>query len=295
MQENMLKDLHSQELFTTVEYDINPFLKIINYTCIHKINSKKTPMPQTTNYPTLAFNKFTPQYEHLQHPSHKLTVLYIHGLASNPWGRKPETVRSLCKEMGLDFFRFELLGHGADTANYEQTDFHLWKAQILNIIDNHIRGDFIIVGHCIGGWLALLAAQERPEHLKGIICTSTAPNLTELMQLKMSPEQMDELKQNGKVFIKIERMIFNFTQQFIQSGIDNAILEQTDIPINCPVHLIQGLKDTFIDWRVIFRIADKLQSPQVTIKLIKNGNHHLQMPRDLEEINNSLKNIANNI
>ncbi len=252
-------------------------------------------MTQTTNYPVLSFQEFRSQYEHIQHSESPLTVLYIHGLASNPWGRKPETVKSLCIEKQINFFFFFLLGHGSDSSNYEKTDFHFWKKQILDIIDHHISGDFIIVGHCIGGWLALLAGQERPDRLKGIICTSTAPNLTELMQMKMSPEQGEELKRSGKVLIKIERMVFNFTRQFIQSGIDNAILEQPDIPITCPVHLIQGLKDTFIDWKVIYRIANKLQSNKVTLKLLKNGNHHLQMPKDLEEINNSLSCLAASI
>jgi len=243
------------------------------------------------NYPSLSFREFMFRYEYVRYTEKPLTVLYIHGLASNPWGRKPESVKSFCEQNKINFFRFELLGHGSDSANYEKTDFNLWKAQILDIIDHHIRGNIILVGHCIGGWLALLAARERPDRLKGIICTSTAPNLAELMQLQMKPEQEKELKQDGKVLVKIERMTFNFTKQFIQTGLENAILEQKDIPLCCPAHLIQGLKDTFIDWRVIFRIADKLQSGKVTVKLIKNGNHHLQHPADMEEINRSLSAI----
>lgn len=221
------------------------------------------------------------------------SILYIHGLASNPWGRKPEAVKSACEQNGLNFFRFELLGHGSDSENYEKTDLNLWKEQILDLIDNRIKGNFIIIGHCIGGWLALLAGQERPERLKGIICTSTAPNLIRQMNARVSPEQQNDLKRNGKVIVKIERMTFTFTESFINSGIENAILEQPEIPITCPVHLIQGLKDTFIDWKVIYEIAAKLSSKNVTIKLLKNGNHHLQHPRDLEEINNSLLSIIN--
>ena len=137
-----------------------------------------------------------------------------------------------------------------------------------------------------------MAAQERGERLKGIVCTSTAPNLVELMDMQVKPEQRQELESNGKVIVKIERMVFTFTRSFIASGLKNAILNQPDIPITCPVHLIQGLKDTFIDWRVIFRIAAKLRSDKVAIKLLKNSNHHLQHPLDLEEINNSLHSIV---
>lgn len=253
-------------------------------------------MTGSDNYPTYLWNGFTTQYEFIKFSQRaKLTVLYIHGLSSNPWGRKPEAVKELCKELNINFFRFELLGHGIDSINYEKADFDLWKAQILDIIDTQIKGNFIIVGHCIGGWLGLMAAQERPQRLKGIICTSTAPNLTELMEMQMSPEQRKELQTTQKVIIKIERMVFTFTQQFIETGIKNAILEQDCIPLSCPVHLIQGLQDTFIDWKIIYKIAEKLQSRQVTIKLLKNSNHHLQHPLDLAEINNSLRFIVSQI
>lgn len=250
-------------------------------------------MSDTSIYPTRSFREFLTRYEHHKPQEEApLTVLYIHGLASNPWGRKPEAVKSVCEQLELNFYRFELLGHGIDAANYEKTDLDLWKEQILDIIDHHITGNFIIVGHCIGGWLGLMAAQERGERLKGIVCTSTAPNLVELMDMQVKPEQRQELESNGKIIVKIERMVFTFTRSFIASGLKNAILNQPDIPITCPVHLIQGLKDTFIDWRVIFRIAAKLRSDKVAIKLLKNSNHHLQHPLDLEEINNSLRSIV---
>ena len=253
-------------------------------------------MQKSNNYPTYFWNGFTTQYEFSEFSKQaKLAVLYIHGLSSNPWGRKPEAVKELCRTLGINFYRFELLGHGIDSLNYEKTDFNLWKSQILDIIDTKITGNFIIVGHCIGGWLGLMVAQERPQRLKGLICTSTAPNLTELMEMQMSPQQHVELETNEKVIIKIERMVFTFTKQFIKTGIENAILDQDIIPITCPVQMIQGLQDTFIDWKIVYKIAQKIQSPQVTIKLLKNSNHHLQHPLDLAEINNSLKMIVNNL
>ena len=113
--------------------------------------------------------------------------------------------------------------------------------------------------------------------------------------MQMSPSQRSELQTKEKVIIKIERMVFTFTKQFIKTGIESAILEQKEIPITCPVQLIQGLQDTFIDWKIIYKIAQKLTSQQVTIKLLKNSNHHLQHPLDLAEINNSLREITQNL
>lgn len=46
--------------------------------------------------------------------SHNFTAVYIHGLCSCPWGSKPEAIKALCEEQEMNFFRFELAGHGSD-------------------------------------------------------------------------------------------------------------------------------------------------------------------------------------
>ena len=59
--------------------------------------------------------------------TNSLTVVYIHGLYSDCWGRKPENVMEWCAANGVNFFRFELAGHGSDSARYEETDVNIWK------------------------------------------------------------------------------------------------------------------------------------------------------------------------
>ena len=81
---------------------------------------------------------FTTKFEYSQAKSlstHKISVIYIHGLFSDCWGRKPESVKEWCKARGIGFFRYELAGHGSDSARYEEADMAVWKAQILEVID----------------------------------------------------------------------------------------------------------------------------------------------------------------
>lgn len=244
-------------------------------------------------YPVLNFgNIFSYQYEFVRQPNAPLTILYIHGLSSNPWGKKPEAVKSLAQNLGFNFFRFELAGHGIDNQNYDETDLDVWKNQTIDIINNHIKGDVLLVGHCIGGWVSLLTAIECPDRIKGLICTSTSPNLYKLLMHMATPEQKKELKDNDKITVGIERMSFTFTKRFMECAAKNALTERKSISILCPVHLLQGLKDTFIDWRVVLKLAEKIESPNVLTKLLKNTNHHIQKPADLQEINNSIRDIA---
>ena len=249
-----------------------------------------------TQYPTLNFNnQFTYQYEFDQHKDAPLTILYLHGLSSNPWGKKPEAVKSLAQQLGLNFFRYELAGHGIDTNHYDDTDLEVWCNQATDIINHHINGNVILVGHCIGGWTSLLTALSCPDKIKGVICTSTAPNLYRLLMHLATKEQKEELVAKHKVTVGIERMSFTFTERFMDCAKRNAITEMPSIPIHCPVHLLQGLQDTFIDWRIVLKLAEKLESDTVVAKILKNMNHHAQKPADLKEINNSIQEMVKTV
>lgn len=250
----------------------------------------------TTTFPTLTFNNtFTYQYEFEEYPSAPLTILYVHGLSSNPWGKKPEAVKNLAQQLGINFLRFELAGHGIDAQNYDETDLEVWKNQVIDIINSKIKNDVLLVGHCIGGWTSLLSAIECPDRVKGVICTSTAPNLYKMLMAMATPEQKAELDANDKITVGIERMSFTFTKQFMECAKRNAITDNNSIPIHCPVQLLQGLQDTFIDWRIVLKIADKIESNNVLVKLLKNTNHHIQKPADLREINNSICDMVKTI
>ena len=116
---------------------------------------------------------FTTNFEFLKQEKSPFTILYIHGLCSDPWGKKPEAVKNYASKHGIDFLRFELAGHGSDANNFAKTDMNIWKNQLFEIIDTMIKGPIVVIGSSIGGWLSLIAAKERPERIigfVGIIC-----------------------------------------------------------------------------------------------------------------------------
>ena len=249
-------------------------------------------MPET-KHPIIPFNHhFNYQYEFDKQTHAPLTILYLHGLSSNPWGKKPEAVHILAHELGMNFFRYELAGHGIDKEHYEDTDLEVWRDQAIDIINHHIKGNVLLVGHCIGGWTALMTALASPDKVKGIICTSTAPNLYRFLMHLSTAEQRAELAKQHKITVGIERMNFTFTERFMSCAKRNAITDLPSIPIHCPIHLLQGLQDTFIDWRIVLKLAEKIESDSVTVKILKNTNHHAQKPADLKEINDSIRDLV---
>ncbi len=218
----------------------------------------------------------------------KLTVVYLHGLCSSPWGEKPEAIKAMILSAGLDFLRFELAGHGSDIANYAKADFNVWKRQTLEVIDTLVEGDVLMVGSSIGGWLSLIAARERPERVKGLIGLAAAPEYQkDLYAYAFNEEQIAKLESGESLEFGTKDFSYVFTKKLIDSCRQNSLLDKP-LEINCPVQLLHGQEDACVPWKRALEIADRLTSEKVTVKLLKHGNHRLQSPSDLAEVNHSL-------
>lgn len=241
-------------------------------------------------------SQFTTNFEFSQAKTSKthkntpdFTAVYVHGLYSDPWGRKGEAIKAFCQEHNLGFLRFELAGHGSDVANYEKADFDIWKGQVLEVIDDLVNGPLVLIGSSIGGWLSLIAAIERPERIKGIIGLAAAPDFTsDLEKYIFTPEQKQVLEKDGRIVFPTNDFTYVFTKKMFDTAHKNLLLTGV-IPVTCPVHLLQGTKDDSLDPNKAFNILKALQTDEVVVKWIKGSNHRLGRDIDIIEINNSLK------
>jgi len=245
--------------------------------------------------PKYTFNSdFATEFEHITPKLNKPTILYLHGFCSTPWGRKPEAVKSFCQEHGVGLLRFEYAGHGSDVGNFEKADFLIWKDQMFEMIDKVVKGDIIVAGSSMGGWLALIAAIERPERIKGVIGLAAAPNFVKFFKDNITPEQKKQLEENGKFVFALPSFSYTITQKFIDTGMTCLLPEDGTLwPVDCPVHLLQGMKDDSMPWKIVPEMTKLLRSERVTVKLLKWANHRLGDDESLNELKSSLANIVN--
>lgn len=237
-------------------------------------------------------SRFTTNFEYIKANSAKtnnFTVLYLHGLCSNPWGRKPESIKSYCLEKGLGFARFELAGHGSDIENYAKSDINVWKSQMLEMIDDIISEPVLLVGMSVGGWLALLGGILRPRRVVGIVGISAAPDFTiGLEEEYMSAAQKQELQEKGQIFFHTDDYDYLFTKGLLDSGRENRLLDK-EIKLSCPVQLIQGIKDAAYPWKYSLEIVKQISHDNVVLKLRKGSSHRMQEDGDIAEILNSIE------
>jgi dipeptidyl aminopeptidase/acylaminoacyl peptidase len=60
------------------------------------------------------------------------------------------------------------------------------------------------------------------------------------------------------------------------------------IPVACPVRLIHGLEDADVPWDMSRRLLEALSSPDVSLELVKSGDHRLSTPADLARLGATL-------
>lgn len=217
------------------------------------------------------------------------TVVYTHGFCSDPWGRKPEEIKKWCLENGMVFFRYELAGHGSDVKRFEETTINTYKEQIFEIIEDVVKGDIVVGGASLGGWLSLLAACQFPDRVKGLFGLAAAPDfLKKYFAAYFTPEHKVVLEKYGKIEFPVEDFKYVITKKMIDSADENLLLEKDVIPYFGKVRLLQGMKDKSLDWRTAPLIAQKLKSDDVKVMLMKTSDHRLGSDEDIAELRHIL-------
>lgn len=237
-------------------------------------------------------NGHTTFFEHIMPMSAKtqsFTAVYTHGFCSDPWGKKPEEIKKWCIDFGMGFLRYELAGHGSDAARFEETTLNTYKEQLFELIEDEVKGDIVLAGASLGGWLSLLGACWFQERVKGVLGLAAAPDfLKKYFEAYFKPEHKEILEKYGKIEFPANDFTYVITKAMLQSADGNIMLDKESIDYNGKVRLIQGMKDASLDWRTAPLIAAKLKGDDVKTVLLKDSGHRLNDDAAIEEIRRAL-------
>jgi esterase/lipase len=67
------------------------------------------------------------------------------------------------------------------------------------------------------------------------------------------------------------------------------------INLELPIRILQGMKDEVVPWDYSYKIIENVKSQNVSYTLIKNGDHSLSTPADLERLSRELQSLIQNI
>jgi pimeloyl-ACP methyl ester carboxylesterase len=221
-------------------------------------------------------------------------VLFCGGYTSDMTGTKARALEAFCRVQGRAFTRFDYSGHGASSGDFADGTIGLWAEDALAIVDRATAGPLLVVGSSMGGWIMLLVALARPERIAGLIGVAAAPDFTaDLLLPQATPGQRRTFADQGHWMqpSAYGGDPYPVTRRFLEEA-DQHLVLGAPLPINCPVHLLHGKRDPDVPWQTALRLAERLQSDDVTIELIKAGDHRLSSPRDLARITAAIERLA---
>ncbi len=210
-------------------------------------------------------------------------LVFLTGFRSDMGGIKAVALERWARDQGRAFIRFDYHAHGQSSGDWADGSIGRWRDDALAVLDQLTEGRQILVGSSMGGWIALLLARARPDRVAGLMGIAPAPDFTERMiRPRLTAAQRDALESQGRFIApsSYDPEGYPITRHLLEEAKAHLLLPGP-IPIRCPVRLLHGQRDPDIPWRTSLDLADALESPDVQVTLVKDGDHRLSRDADI--------------
>jgi pimeloyl-ACP methyl ester carboxylesterase len=227
-------------------------------------------------------------------------IIWLGGFKSDMRGTKAEALGEHAARSGRAYVRFDYSGHGESGGRFEDGTISRWLEEALAVFERFARGPQIVVGSSMGGWIALLLARALAKRssgnatLAGLLLIAPAPDFTEeLMWAEFSPEVKHEIELKG-FWMRPSAYgedPYPITLALIEDGRNNLVLDEP-IELGCPVRILQGVQDPDVPYAHAMKLVSCLAQDDVVLTLVKDGDHRLSRPEDIERLLRTMDELA---
>ena len=222
-------------------------------------------------------------------------IVFLSGFRSDMSGAKALFLEDYCRRRGLAYVRFDYFGHGASSGDVTAGTVGRWAEDAIAVLDSLTEGPQILVGSSMGGWIMLLAAPARVSRIRALIGIAAAPDFTEnLVWPRLTSPQRQELLETGSVTLPSEYDPDGYTyrQTLFHDG-KQHLVTRGPIALDCPVRLLHGMRDSSVPWQASLTLAEHLESRDITVTLVKDGDHRLSSEADFDRLRRTLDGLIN--
>lgn len=226
-------------------------------------------------------------------------LLWLGGYRSDMSGTKAIEMDRLAERLGLAAIRFDYSGHGASGGEFKDGTISRWVEEALAVIAQVRPESLVIVGSSMGGWIALRLAQELREgngnpRMAGMVLIAPAPDFTaELIEPSLGDAERQSLEERGYFEEPSEYSPEPniFTRALLEDGRENRVLTGI-IETGCPIHILQGMADPDVPYQHALKLLEHLPADDVVLSLVRDGDHRLSRPQDLERMIAAVEQMA---
>jgi len=224
-------------------------------------------------------------------------LVFCGGFMSDMTGTKATALEAYAREQGLAFVRFDYLGHGGSSGAFADGTIGRWAEDAVAVIDEVTEGPQVLIGSSMGGWIMLLAALARPARIAGLVGIAPAPDFTEdLMWSRYDTQVRATLERDGvyREPSTYSEEPYPITLRLIEDGRDHLLL-RGPIGLACPLRILHGMRDEEVPWQIALRLTERIESKDVEVTLVKDGDHRLSEPRDLARLFDTVTRLSDRL
>ena len=222
------------------------------------------------------------------------TIIFLPGFFSNMQGTKATFFEEQCRKRGQAFVRFDYRGHGASDGRFEDGTITDWLTDVLLVVDRVAEKPVLAVGSSMGGWLALLAALNRPKQIRGLVGIASSPDFTKsIYEERLNDEQRDLMDRQGYIISPSEyrEEPIKITKKLLDSGSQHLLLNRDSLDLDIPVCLVHGRMDADVPWQKSRQLYEKIGDNRCELILVPDGEHRLSRPEDLELLDECIQKV----
>lgn len=233
------------------------------------------------------------------------SIVMLHGLGGSHlyWSK----LLAALPEQGYGAIALDLPGHGQSSLPSEQSLTPKWMGQALaNWLKSQSEQQPVLVGHSLGGWVALQAYLHDPTLFRGLVLMASAG----LEGVNFAPPQMNMGGDFSTMMQQLFGTLFHDPSKMDPMELQNIISQAMSAPalmslspegmlnesdlesINCPTLLIWGENDQLIPskWAQVFHE----HLPNSQLNLLSECGHIPQLEKP-SEVHDSLTQFVSNI
>jgi pimeloyl-ACP methyl ester carboxylesterase len=217
-------------------------------------------------------------------------VVFLPGFASDMSGTKALFLHEICTARGQAMLRLDYSGHGKSGGRFIDGCIGDWTEDAAAVITAACGNEkLLLVGSSMGGWIALLLALKFPANLVGLLLIAPAPDFTETMVLpRLTAMDRRLLERDGVIYPPSEYgEPIPLTRKLLTEGVNHLLLGRP-IAVHCPTRVLHGMNDPDVPWQHSVTLTACLESQDVRLTYIKDGDHRLSRPQDLALLRDSL-------
>ncbi|MBW8732720.1 MAG: alpha/beta hydrolase [Asticcacaulis sp.] len=210
------------------------------------------------------------------------TILWLGGFLSDMLGAKVMRLSEEARTRGWDLLCFDYFAHGETGGDFAAASVGRWRDDVLAVVDALTDGPVVAFGSSMGAHMLSLLIQARPGKVAAAgFLAPAADFVTALMLPGLSPEDLRQLQVSGVYMMPGYDRPVPLPQAFFDDAAGHTVLG-SPIEFDGPARILHGMRDDVVPWQHGVRLMETLSSADARMELIKDGDHRLSRPQDLD-------------